>query len=130
MFQGRLCWHFNRSISTKRCGHTPGKDVVNREEAFDRGEHSDMRNEGYDILIMARTDANHTHGLVKHIKITKILRTWSRHMFIEAKNKEEVRTICKEVPVIKLLTLLKVALPIYLKELSKLVINLLCTLQL
>ena len=24
-----------------------------------------MRNEGYDILIMARTDANHTHGLVK-----------------------------------------------------------------
>ena len=56
-------------LAPKRCGHTPGKDVVGRDEAFDRiRAANDMRNEGYDILIMARTDANHTHGLTEAIE--------------------------------------------------------------
>ena len=88
-------------LAPKRCGHTPGKDVVNREEAFDRiRAASDMRNEGYDILIMARTDANHTHGLGEAIsRSQKFYELGADIMFIEApKNKEEMRTICKEVP--------------------------------
>ena len=88
-------------LSPKRCGHTPGKDVVNREEAFDRiRAANDMRNEGYDILIMARTDANHTHGLSEAIsRSQKFYELGADIMFIEApKNKEEMRTICKEVP--------------------------------
>ena len=88
-------------LAPKRCGHAPGKDVVNREEAFDRiRAASDMRNEGYDILIMARTDANHTHGLSEAIsRSQKFYELGADIMFIEApKNKEEMRTICKEVP--------------------------------
>ena len=50
-------------LSPKRCGHTPGKDVVSREEAFDRIRASVDAREEKDILIMARTDANHTHGI-------------------------------------------------------------------
>ena len=51
-------------LSPKRCGHTPGKDVVSREEAFDRIKAAvDASREDTDIVIMGRTDANHTHGL-------------------------------------------------------------------
>jgi len=92
-------------VLPKRCGHTPGKDVVNREEAFDRiRAASDMRNEGYDILIMARTDANHTHGLSEAIsRSQKFYELGADIMFIEApKNKEEMKTICKEVPGVKI----------------------------
>ncbi|KAJ6004596.1 hypothetical protein N7540_012965 [Penicillium herquei] len=42
----------------KRCGHTKGKDVVSREEAYARIQAAcDARNEGKDIFILARTDA-------------------------------------------------------------------------
>lgn len=40
------------------CGHTKGKDVVSREEAFARIQAAcDARNEGRDIFILARTDS-------------------------------------------------------------------------
>lgn len=42
----------------KRCGHTKGKSVVSRGEAYARWQAAvDARNEGLDIWIMARTDA-------------------------------------------------------------------------
>ncbi|KAJ5714769.1 uncharacterized protein N7483_011950 [Penicillium malachiteum] len=42
----------------KRCGHTKGKSVVSREEAFARMQAAcDARNEGRDIFILARTDS-------------------------------------------------------------------------
>lgn len=88
-------------LAPKRCGHTPGKDVVGRDEAFDRiRAANDMRNEGYDILIMARTDANHTHGLNEAIeRAQKFFDLGADILFVEApKNKNEMITICKEVP--------------------------------
>ncbi|THC91704.1 hypothetical protein EYZ11_008829 [Aspergillus tanneri] len=42
----------------KRCGHTNGKSVVSRSEAYARWQAAvDARNEGLDIWIMARTDS-------------------------------------------------------------------------
>ncbi|KAL4998700.1 Pyruvate/Phosphoenolpyruvate kinase-like domain-containing protein [Aspergillus recurvatus] len=42
----------------KRCGHTKGKSVVSRGEAYARIQAAvDARNEGQDIFILARTDA-------------------------------------------------------------------------
>ncbi|KAF2648348.1 putative isocitrate lyase/malate synthase [Lophiostoma macrostomum CBS 122681] len=42
----------------KRCGHTRGKNVVSRGEAFARWQAAvDARNNGLDIWIMARTDS-------------------------------------------------------------------------
>jgi|TARA_B110000483_G_scaffold31812_1_gene38668 2-methylisocitrate lyase-like PEP mutase family enzyme len=88
-------------LAPKRCGHTPGKDVVDKEEAYDRiRAANDMRNEGYDILIMARTDANHTHGLKEAIaRAQKFYELGADILFVEApKNKKEMITICNEVP--------------------------------
>src|SRR4051812_43579746 len=51
-------------VAPKRCGHTRGKDVVDRAEALARIRAAvDARDEGAGILILARTDARATHGL-------------------------------------------------------------------
>jgi len=88
-------------LAPKRCGHTPGKDVVGREEAFDRIKAAvDAREEGNDILIMARTDANHTHGLTEAIeRAHRFHELGADILFVEApKNIDEMRTICSELP--------------------------------
>ena len=88
-------------LAPKRCGHTPGKDVVSRDEAFDRIKAAvDARQEGTDILIMGRTDANHTHGLDEAIHRGKQYQEIVADIvFIEApKTVEEMETICREVP--------------------------------
>ena len=51
-------------VAPKRCGHTKGKLVVDRDEAFNRIKAAvDAREAGADIMILARTDARHGHGL-------------------------------------------------------------------
>jgi 2-methylisocitrate lyase-like PEP mutase family enzyme len=51
-------------VAPKRCGHTRGKEVVERAEALARMRAAiDAREEGGDILIVARTDARATRGL-------------------------------------------------------------------
>ena len=51
-------------VAPKRCGHTSGKQVVERAEAEARIKAAvDARIEGADILILARTDARAVHGL-------------------------------------------------------------------
>jgi 2-methylisocitrate lyase-like PEP mutase family enzyme len=51
-------------VAPKRCGHTLGKQVVERGEAMARIRAAvDARNEGADILILARTDARASAGL-------------------------------------------------------------------
>ncbi len=50
-------------VAPKRCGHTRGKQVVERAEALTRVRAAvDAREEGADILILARTDARATHS--------------------------------------------------------------------
>jgi 2-methylisocitrate lyase-like PEP mutase family enzyme len=88
-------------LAPKRCGHTPGKDVVGRDEAFDRIKAAvDAREEGNDILIMARTDANHTHGLTEAIeRAHRFHELGADILFVEApKNIDEMRTICSDLP--------------------------------
>lgn len=87
-------------LSPKRCGHTPGKDVVSREEAFDRIRASVDAREEKDILIMARTDANHTHGIKEAIERAQIFyELGSDILFVEApKTEDEMKLICQEVP--------------------------------
>ena len=88
-------------LAPKRCGHTPGKEVVGREEAFDRIKAAvDARENGEDILIMARTDANHTYGLTEGLdRAQKFYDLGADILFVEApKNEEEMRQICSELP--------------------------------
>ena len=87
-------------LAPKRCGHTPGKEVVGREEAFDRIRAAvDARAED-DILILARTDARHQFGLAEAIdRAREFHRLGADILFVEApKTVEEMRTICAELP--------------------------------
>ena len=112
-------------IAPKRCGHTPGKDVVSRQEAFDRIQAAvDARADGADILIMARTDANHTHGIEEAIGRAKIFHEIGADiLFVEApKNRDEMKLICSEVPGCKMANIVEGGLTpnLSMKELADL----------
>ncbi|MEP4030193.1 isocitrate lyase/PEP mutase family protein [Roseibium polysiphoniae] len=88
-------------LAPKRCGHTPGKAVVSREEAFDRIRAArDARDEGADILILARTDARHDHGLSEAIdRAQKFKELGADILFVEApRTVEEMQLLCRELP--------------------------------
>lgn len=97
-------------IAPKRCGHTAGKAVVNRDEAFDRIRAAvDAREEGSDILILARTDARHDLGLREAIDRAHRFRELGADiLFIEApRNEAEMREICAELPGPKMVNLVE-----------------------
>lgn len=97
-------------VAPKRCGHTIGKEVVAREEAFDRIRAAvDARNDGDDILILARTDARHQHGLAEAIsRAEKFAELGADILFVEApQNETEMREICTELPGIKMANILE-----------------------
>ena len=93
-------------VSPKRCGHTPGKEVVGRDEAFDRVRAAiDARDEvtaegGPKVLILGRTDARHELGLGEAInRATKFADLGADILFIESpKTEEEMIEICRSVP--------------------------------
>lgn len=92
-------------LAPKRCGHTPGKAVVSREEAYDRiraavDERHALRARGRDILILARTDARHEHGLGEAIeRAAKFAELGADILFVEApKDVEEMTRVCAELP--------------------------------
>ena len=112
-------------IAPKRCGHTPGKDVVSREEAFDRIQAAvDAKADGADILIMARTDANHTHGIEEAINRAQVFHEIGADiLFVEApKDINEMQLICREVPGCKMANIVEGGLTpnLSMRELSDL----------
>ncbi|MCK2166183.1 isocitrate lyase/PEP mutase family protein [Thalassospira xiamenensis] len=88
-------------LAPKRCGHTKGKEVVGRDEAFDRIKAAvDARDAGADILILARTDARHQHGLSEAIdRAAKFAKLGADILFVEApKTIAEMRELCAALP--------------------------------
>jgi 2-methylisocitrate lyase-like PEP mutase family enzyme len=85
----------------KRCGHTRGKSVVSRKEAVARVEASvDAREQGADVLILARTDARGPDGIEEALWRAEAFSDAGADMlFVEAPiSKEEMREICRRVP--------------------------------
>lgn len=87
-------------VAPKRCGHTAGKAVVDREEAFDRVRAAVHARGRTDILIKARTDARRDHGLAEAIKRAQtFVELGADLIFVEEPYSEaEMRAICREVP--------------------------------
>lgn len=83
---GVACVMIEDQVSPKRCGHTKGKQIVPAREAENRIRAAiDARNEGADILILARTDACTTHGIDEAIDRARMFRqTGADLTFIEA----------------------------------------------
>lgn len=98
-------------VAPKRCGHTKGKLVVEREEALDRVRAAvNARNEGDgDILILARTDARAVHGLDEAIwRAQRFAEIGADILFVEApENEEEMATLTREAPGIHMANLVE-----------------------
>jgi 2-methylisocitrate lyase-like PEP mutase family enzyme len=97
---GFACVMIEDQLAPKRCGHTQGKQVVSRSEACQRIQAAvDAREEGADILIMARTDANATDGLQEAIERCREFRRIGVDItFMEApRDTDEMKRYCDEV---------------------------------
>lgn len=55
--------HMEDQVSSKRCGHRPGKEIVSKEEMVDRIKAAVDARTDSDFVIMARTDALAVEGL-------------------------------------------------------------------
>ena len=96
---GFACIMLEDQVAPKRCGHTEGKAVVGRDEALMRIRAAvDARDEGEDILIMARTDAR-IDSLDEAIARCRQFREIGADItFLEAPTSEtEMRRYCTEV---------------------------------
>lgn len=97
-------------VAPKRCGHTPGREVVAREEAYRRIQAAvDARKEfGLDIIILARTDARVVsldEAITRCKRFIEIGADWT---FLEApQSVEEMKRYCNEVPGPKLANMLE-----------------------
>jgi 2-methylisocitrate lyase-like PEP mutase family enzyme len=107
---GFACIMIEDQVWPKRCGHTHGKQVVSRDEALQRIRAAvDARNEGADILILARTDARATHGLDEAIdRCIGFTALGADLTFLEApENIAEMKMYCDAVPGIKMANMLE-----------------------
>lgn len=96
---GFACIMLEDQVAPKRCGHTEGKSVVGRDEALTRIRAAcDARDEGADILIMARTDAR-VDSLDEAIARCQAFRAIGADVtFLEAPASDaEMRRYCAEV---------------------------------
>ncbi len=99
---GFACAMIEDQLAPKRCGHTRGKQVVSRSEAQARIRAAvDAREEGADILVMARTDANATDGFDEALWRARAFADLGADIvFLEAPQTEaEMERTCREVHV-------------------------------
>ncbi|MCY3607397.1 MAG: isocitrate lyase/PEP mutase family protein [Acidimicrobiaceae bacterium] len=99
---GLACVMIEDQVWPKRCGHTAGKEVVDRDEAVQRiracvrtcTEHS------LDTLIMARTDACATHGFDEALwRAEAFAEAGADITFVEAlETPEQMERYCAKVP--------------------------------
>jgi 2-methylisocitrate lyase-like PEP mutase family enzyme len=102
---GAACIMIEDQLAPKRCGHTKGKLVVDRAEALDRIRaaafaREELRRNGGDILILARTDARAVNGLDDAIWRANAFREAGADiLFVEAPQSEaEMARVTKEAP--------------------------------
>jgi 2-methylisocitrate lyase-like PEP mutase family enzyme len=99
---GAACVMIEDQRWPKRCGHTTGKEVVDRQEAVARVracvEIRDRR--GLDILIMARTDATASEGFDEALRRADAFSAAGADLtFLEAPESEaQMARYCEEVP--------------------------------
>ena len=107
---GFACVMIEDQVAPKRCGHTRGKLVVDRDEATGRIQAAvDARDGGADVLIMARTDARAVHGIEESIaRARDFAEIGADILFVEApESAEELARIGEQVPGPKLANLVE-----------------------
>ena len=101
---GFACIMIEDQVAPKKCGHTEGKQIVGRDEAFGRVQaavdaRESLRDGGADILIMARTDANATDGMDEAIQRCRGFADIGADItFLEApRDEDEMKRFCGDV---------------------------------
>ena len=98
---GFACAMIEDQLAPKRCGHTRGKEVVARAEALQRVRAAvDAREEGADVLVMARTDARATDGFAEALaRCQAFVDLGADITFFEAPQSEaEMERLCRAIP--------------------------------
>ncbi len=97
-------------LAPKRCGQTRGKAVVDRGEALARlGAAVDARDQGADILIVARTDARATHDLDEALlRLQAFADRGADILFLEGpRSMDEMKRFCEDLPGPKMANMLE-----------------------
>lgn len=95
---GAACVMIEDQVWPKRCGHTRGKQVVDLGEAVQRVRAAcDARDEGADILILARTDARATHGMEEALRRVRAFDAAGADiLFLEGpRSRDEMEAFCR-----------------------------------
>lgn len=99
---GLACMMIEDQLWPKRCGHTAGKQIVDRDEALRRVRACVRTKEEHrlDILILARTDANATDGYQEAIWRAEAFADAGADLtFLEApESAEQMEDYCQKVP--------------------------------
>ena len=87
-------------VFPKRCGHTPGKDVIPVVDMVAKIKAAVDARRDHDLVIMARTDALAINGLDDAIERANLYREAGADLlFIEApRSVDDMRRICREAP--------------------------------
>lgn len=107
---GFACAMIEDQVMPKRCGHTKGKQVVDRKEAFNRIRAAiDAREEGADILILARTDSRATEGMDEALyRCQTFADLGADIIFMEAPHSiDEMKRFCTQVPGVKMANMIQ-----------------------
>ena len=107
---GFACVMIEDQLAPKRCGHVRGKQVVERREAIARIRAAlDAREEGADVLVLARTDARAPLGLDEAIARGRAFAELGADLvFVEAPTSEaEMERVCREIPAPQLANLVE-----------------------
>jgi len=113
-------------VSPKRCGHTGVKEVIDRDSALARIQAAvDARNQGADLVIVARTDARsamdesrgEAGALEEAIwRLKAFAELGADVLFLEApRSTEEMLRFCREVPGLHMVNMLEGGLTPLLK---------------
>jgi 2-methylisocitrate lyase-like PEP mutase family enzyme len=98
---GFACAMIEDQVAPKRCGHTRGKEVVSRDEALTRVRAAvDAREEGAEVLVMARSDARFGHGFDEALWRCRAFADLGADItFFEApQSEDEMERLCASIP--------------------------------
>lgn len=107
---GVACVMIEDQLAPKRCGHTRGKQIVPLHEACQRIQAAvDARDEGADILIMARTDARGVAGMAEALERMQAFQEIGADiLFLEApESVAEMQEFCDRISGYKMANLIE-----------------------
>ncbi|HAT1776420.1 methylisocitrate lyase [Legionella pneumophila] len=120
--------HIEDQVQAKRCGHRPGKALVEKEEMIDRIKAAVDAKTDPDFVIMARTDALANEGLNKALeRISAYIEAGADMIFFEGVRKlEEYQALTEQcnVPVLANITEFGVTPLFTLEELEEVGVSL------